>query len=178
MGWTDPVDWTALEKLRAADLNEQLRDNLGWLKDQVDLLTTTNPRARVSAGSAVTIPNGTPTAVPFDTVSWDVGPMHSGTKLFAPRPGIYSGLVYGVWATDARGFRRIGVAVNGGTVVTTTKVDTEGSDPMDMCCPWEIFMDEGDYAEFHAYYADGTFTLDTLDLQGAAMTAAWKGSPT
>lgn len=176
--WTDPPTFVALDKLRAADLNTYLRDNPQFLKDQLDLLLTTNPRARVSMAGSTTIPNGTPTTVPLNTTSWNVGMTLSGGKLIANRPGIYGGLIYVTWETDSRGFRRIGVAANGSTVVTSEKTDAEGTDPQDQCIPWEIFLDENDYVELHAYYADATLALTTLDVTGAAMTAAWKGLPT
>jgi hypothetical protein len=36
--WTDPITWTALNKLRAAELNTNLRDNTKYLKEQTDAL--------------------------------------------------------------------------------------------------------------------------------------------
>lgn len=57
MSWTDPRTWLAGERLTAALLNEQLRDNL---KELGDAWTSYNP-TWAAAGTAVALGNGTVT---------------------------------------------------------------------------------------------------------------------
>lgn len=159
---------------------DDFNGDIDALQAQIDALTTNNPRANVSRSAPQTISNAVPTSIAFDVENWDVGPLHSGsdTKLIAPLDGIYAGLLYVVWASDTRGFRRIGIEANGTAVVTSAKVEAEGTDATDMCIPWEIFLSAGDYVEANVYYVDATLGLTTLDVNGAMFTAAWKGEAT
>lgn len=159
---------------------DDFNGEIAALQAQIDALTTNNPRCCVSRSAPQTVSNAVPESISFDVESWDVGPMHSGsdTKLIAPVDGIYAGLFYAVFATDTRGFRRIGVQANGTAVITTIKFDAEGTDPTDLCLPWETFLSAGDYVEANVYYADASLGLANLDVLGAMFTAAWKGSPT
>lgn len=158
----------------------ELMGQFASLQAQINALTSNNPRCCVSRSTSQSISNAVPEALVFDVESWDVGPMHSGsdTRLIAPVDGIYGGLLYVVWATDTRGFRRIGVQANGSAVITTDKVEAEGTDPTDMCIPWETFLSAGDFVEANVYYVDASLALSSLDVLGAMFTAAWKGSPT
>lgn len=85
MAWTAPKTWTVGEVLTAADLNEQLRDNLTWLK-----------QAHAGAGYQRTAVNQALTNQVWNPVEWNLDLWEDsgyagggGTGVFVPRAGRY-----------------------------------------------------------------------------------------
>ena len=63
MAWTAPSTWVAAAMLTAAQLNQQVRDNLGYLKDRTQVGTVTITTVAASTVSqAVTFPIPFPSA--------------------------------------------------------------------------------------------------------------------
>lgn len=156
---------------------------LAWMADiqnQINSLGVSQPRCRVSKSGTQTIPINTGTAITWDTESWDIGPIHSGSssQLIAPDDRIYEGVLYGSWFTDTRGFRTILIRANGSTDVSAFKVEAEGSGPTLMTIPYEIFLSAGDYVQGMAYYESATGDPSTLTLLGASMTMRGVGTTT
>lgn len=58
MGWTAPVTWTTSLALSVARLNQQLRDNLTYLKDLLDLLVPSVGVGAVVAGKCTASEGG------------------------------------------------------------------------------------------------------------------------
>jgi hypothetical protein len=71
MAFTNPSTWVAGEVLTAAQLNEQLRDNVGFLAQP--------PSAKAHRDAAQSIATGVWTAIQFDTEEWDNDSIWSST---------------------------------------------------------------------------------------------------
>jgi len=110
MAWTAPSTWVAGAVLTAAQLNQQLRDNMNFL--------AIPNMCRARSTTATTIPNATATIIPFAAAdSYDTAAMHSTTvnnsRVTVGLVGVYSitGLIY--LTANGTGQRIIVVYKNG-----------------------------------------------------------------
>ena len=124
MAWTDPQTWAAGNPVTAAELNEQLRDNMTYLKDVADGVAFSGIQIKrdVNTTSAQVIPNATWTAVVFHTVLFEYGDWWtSGSNITVPAtavPDTATAIVLltslkASWEADATGTRRVRVNLNG-----------------------------------------------------------------
>lgn len=89
--WTTPADWTAEQVVDETDMNEQVRDNLTYIKARGSLLKTVMCSATAANQS---IPDQAVTPITMWTAdAWDTDSMHdTGTnpeRLTAPIAGLY-----------------------------------------------------------------------------------------
>jgi hypothetical protein len=100
MAWTSPKTWTVGEVLTAADMNEQVRDNMNALR-QVDIQSASgfNPGGFAYATMASTVLD--------DLGGWAAG---AGAYWTAPWAGRFEVTVMGVW-TGATGSSNPGLLV-------------------------------------------------------------------
>jgi hypothetical protein len=117
MGWVNARTWTTGEVVTAAQLNQDVRDNPQYLKDN-----TNNPQfgCRVSNTVAQTIGTGSWIYITFDADRWDVGGCHDTDtnthRLVAPGTGKYLVTANLAFEPNATGFRGIEIVDDGGIV--------------------------------------------------------------
>jgi hypothetical protein len=136
MTWTDPKTWAAGATLTAAELNEQLRDNLTALKTLADLAVFSGCEPYRTTN--LSLATATPTNITYPLEGWDYGGWFTpgSTDIIVPVTAIptgYSAIMVGLqvrarFASNATGYRRVRFAVNGGAVGTVTVDANSGSE--------------------------------------------------
>ena len=74
MAWQSPKDWSSGEVVTAANVNQEVRDNIKWLSHDG---TDGAPMARAYNTASQTLTTGTTTVITFDSERFDVGTLHS-----------------------------------------------------------------------------------------------------
>ncbi len=154
MAWTTPPTFVPADPLAAADLNA-LGADLTYLKGVTDGLSASG--FRINRGSNQSIPDSTATAISFTSEIFDFGGWwSSGTTATVPAGAIPSGattvLVEGIarafFASNATGYRRIDILVNGSVIArktvgaeSTTGTDDETSDYFELAAGDTITME-------------------------------------
>lgn len=104
MDWKTPRTWADGEIVSFAQLNEQLRDNLNYLKQRADTVVNNQLGAQVRNSADQTVTSGD--AITFDTEVWDTDSMHSTvsntSRLTCNTKGVY--MIYGfLWFNENPG---------------------------------------------------------------------------
>lgn len=141
MSFTAPKTW-ASGALTSAELNQELRDNLIFLKAALAAIGQTSdstPDALLSARygaslyeNSITIPDATDTAVAFaDTDIWDDDGFHStvqdNDRITVPATGTYHFVGWGNFNAHADGNRNLWFEVNGATSYARIRIPSAGS---------------------------------------------------
>lgn len=108
MAYTTPSTWVSGNVLTAAQLNEQVRDNIKFLHGP--------PTAQIGRTAAFSVASGAWEEVQFDTEVWDTNTMWSSTantKVFCRTAGKYLVTFTGALASSTAGTHRgIGIRFN------------------------------------------------------------------
>lgn len=109
MAYQSPRTWAAGDTPTAAQLNQDLRDNVAFLANP--------PRVRVYHSVAQSITNATWTALSFNSERWDTDTMHSTasntSRLVAKTAGLFRIFANCDFASNATGLRGIAFRFNG-----------------------------------------------------------------
>ena len=111
MTWTDPKTWTVGEKIRSADLNTHVRDNLDYLYDA--------PQIAVRLTADQEVANATDHTVQWSTPVWGTAGMWdpgAPQTIVIPRAGVYTVIFHLLWgeaSEDAPTKRAAFLSVNG-----------------------------------------------------------------
>lgn len=163
MAWTDPQTWTAGSILTAAELNEQLRDNMSYLKAVADGVDFSG--VQMKRGADQNVATATPEYINFDAQVfdyggwWDIG---TPRKAIVPVTAIPTGKdaiiifvsVRTRWDSNATGLRRVSIHINGTSVGTTNVEAVSGADT-------EVYMADfasvgaGDHVQIEVYQSSG-----------------------
>lgn len=171
--WTPPRTWTIDQKVRAADLNTDVRDNLLYLYD--------SPACAVRLTTAQSVPNATDHTISWHEAVWDShGDMTdivgAPTTITITRSGLYLIDANMLWAgsTDA-GKRAMHLHVNGDTVARRG-LAVPAVSPSEGGRTWLTNLAALDSLTFKARQLSGA----ALDLQPTrtVVTIAWfRGAP-
>lgn len=179
MAWTDPKTWTAGSTLTAAELNEQVRDNLTFLKAITDGVDFSGCQIKRESTVQV-IPDTTVTVVSFDTENFDYGGWWtSGSDITVPVTAIDDShnaiMVYvsarAKFETNATGTRRVRVLLNG-TAMGSTTVGGLSGDPTEVIINEGFVVEAGDVITFDVRQTSG----GSKDLQ-LLLVNVWKYAP-
>lgn len=165
MAYTTPRTWASGERPTAAQLNEQLRDNVSFLANP--------PACRANRTANQTISNNTTTAVQFSAAdSYDTGSMHdpasNNTRVTVPTAGLYAVTLN--WTMNSSGTAMIGaIRVNGTTDWNHVREDASGT----------ITQQVSDVLKLSANdYVEGTvfqLTGGDVTMSRATMSVVWVG---
>ena len=109
MAWTPPSTWFASAILTAAQLNQQLRDNMKWLGD-----ITLRDRAARYPSAAQTLTTGSDTVLTFDTANGtQVGITYSAGTFTIATTGLYLVTASVNYVANATGYRGLYIKKNG-----------------------------------------------------------------
>ena len=169
MTWTAPSTWVAGAILTAAQLNQQLRDNMNFL--------AIPNMARARSTTATSIPNATATVIPFAAAdSYDTANMHSTTvnnsRVTVGLVGVYSitGQLY--LTANGTGQRVIIIFKNGVELQTATVPAVSGAFTIRMnMTALDYASAITDYYEL-GIYQDSTTTLPLIGIGGGGETAS------
>lgn len=111
MAYVTPRTWVAGAVLTAAQLNQDIRDNVTFLANP--------PACRVYHNAAQSIANAAETPVAFNSERFDTDSMHdtatNNTRITFNTAGIYVVTFSGQWASDVDGIRQATIKLNGAT---------------------------------------------------------------
>jgi hypothetical protein len=142
--WTTPKTWVAGSALTAAELNEQVRDDLTWVKDALTvhgITSDTTPQAiksdryGVSMSGDDTAADATDAAISFgnSTEEYDDAGFHSEntntSRITIPTGGAGT-YVFTAWVSfesNATGRREAWIEKNGATSYNRTRIATSGA---------------------------------------------------
>jgi hypothetical protein len=165
--WTPPITWGFNDVVTSAQFNEQIRDNLIALHDEI-LALQDMPRVSVYSNAALSVPASTDTAVTFDSVlfdssagaMWDIS---DPTKLVAPDDGTY---LFGgsfMWAQNSVGWRRFFFRdSNIYTYSPEYRATNNASDATAMNGTGLAALEAGDYVEMHVEHNSSTNPLASV----------------
>lgn len=171
MAWTTPATWTTGEKVTAAKMNAQVRDNVGFLYS--------GKAASVGSIATTAITTSTWTLINFafevvDTIgAWTSG---APSRFTPPVAGYYLVLGTVTWAADATttGGRSARLWVNGDTVYDQdTRVAINNTQ---QCKVSRVIYFNGttDFVELQAWQSKGSD--HNLSSQGHYMEMIWIGA--
>jgi hypothetical protein len=148
-----PYPWSATDVLTAADLNAAIADSLS------------PPRCYAYQGTtATTLTTGAAAALPLDSELFDTpGTMHSlvtnTSRIVLPTSGYYRVIARVGFASNATGFRRVVIALNGTNIAETRVPAVSGAATVAECvAEWPAAA--GQYFEMQAQQNSGG-NLDT-----------------
>jgi hypothetical protein len=157
----------------AAELNEQLRDNMAYLKDVADGVDFSGIQVKrdSTTTSAQSIPDATATNVNFHTINLDYGtwfPAGTGPNIVVPAsavPDTATGIILMVtarakFATNATGYRRVKTLLSGASFGSVTLGAISG-DPTEINITEFVYAIAGDYVNIEVTQNSG----GALDLQ-------------
>lgn len=177
MAWTTPKDWTDGAALTAAEMNEQIRDNLQWIKDLLTLYSMTSAvtaksikpalaGVRVYRGSDQSIPDSAFTNLLFGTEKYDtassVASTYHSNSSNTDRLTVPSGLAgyYRIaanisWAVSATGTRRMRIQHStDGVIAADSRPGLTGiNTQMSLATEW--YFAAGDYCYVEVWQNTG-----------------------
>ena len=170
--WTDPITWVVSNKVTAAQMNANVRDNLLYLFD--------SPRCAVRLTADQAVANATDHTVSWGEAVWDShGDMWDAgapSVVTITRDGVYSIHLSTLWADTASGGQRAAyLQVNGTRRRGFYSVSADGVNPVEMSTSVETNLADGD-----------SIDVDVRQLSGAAlnlvatrtvMTVRWVAAP-
>jgi hypothetical protein len=170
MAWTDPKTWTVGEKIRAADLNAQVRDNLDFLYDA--------PQIAVRLTAAQEVANATDHTVTWATPVWGTAGMWDAggpSTIVIPRDGVYTVIFQVLWseATEDEPTKRAAfVSVNG---TRRRGMQVPAVQPSEFQLAVETNLADGDEVTFQVRQTAG----EALSLQPlrTLATVRWSSAP-
>jgi len=168
VAWTTPISWVTGSVVTAAQLNQQLRDNLNFLFDP--------PEARIF-NAAVSVASGTvPGALSLPTVVWDStgSTMTSAAgKITIPLAGVYEVNGGGVWGASATGVvRRLGFLYPGPTSGGTSLVQNSNNITVEQTASDMTKFAANDTVQLAGAQNSG----GALNLTNAVLIVAWAGA--
>jgi hypothetical protein len=136
---------------------------------------TQEPQVRVTNSGTQSIPNGTDTALTFDTETFDTDSMHSTvsntSRLTCQTPGLYHITGGAEFSTNATGLRACVIKINGSTPIGfgTSVPGSSVSSALNRLTANMIYrLSAGDYVEFMVHQTSGA-ALSTVALPIFAM---------
>lgn len=145
MAWTAPKAWVDQDLVTADDLNEQLSGNLEYLYGAL-------PAARVYNSGSISIPDGTTTALTFDTERYDNDSIYDNapypSRLTCKTAGKYLIACHVVFYTNTSGYRKVQIRVNGATnIAMQTAIPGAGSNDTSLSVATIYDLAVNDYVE-------------------------------
>lgn len=134
-------------------------------KSTGDLVTTAEVNAmlayavRVIHSADQSLTNSTETALAFNTEDFDTDVMHdtatNNSRLICKTAGIYIITGQVLWASNATGYRRLRIRLNGSTVIGASEMGAVGTDVTYQSVPalWDFSVN--DYVELMATQTSG-----------------------
>lgn len=178
MAWTTPRTWTAASALAAADLNVDVRDNTGYLKDALDthgLTSATTPQPIKAGGYGVSISNAsinvsdaTDSHIQCDTEDWDDAGFHSlvtnTSRITIPTGGdgryLFNGWVS--FESNSSGIRQLWLEKNSATEYHRTRIPAITGAASSLVTSVELSLVAGDWVAMLVRQNSG----GTLAVQG------------
>lgn len=170
--WTDPITWVVSNKVTAAQLNANLRDNLLYLYDP--------PRCALRLTSTQSVANATDHTIEWDEAVWDShGDMWDAggpSAITITRDGVYAFNLSVKWAENASGGKRAAyLQKNSSRLRDFHELSADGVSPFGSSNTIETNCVDGD-----------SFDIDVRQLSGAALnltalrtvlTVRWVAAP-
>lgn len=114
--WWSPRDWTAGEVVTETMLDQQIRDNLTFLRNP--------PSAYAYSSASQSIANNTLTALTFNNERWDTDGLHDNVtfnnRVTCTQTGVYLLIAEVVWAANGTGNRSLAIYHNGTLLLRST----------------------------------------------------------
>lgn len=170
--WTDPITWVVSNKVTAAQLNANLRDNLLYLFDP--------PRCALRLTATQAVANATDHTISWGEAvydshgdMWDIG---GPSAVLCTRDGLLTFELTNEWAEDANGGKRAAYLHKNGTRLRKFyEASADGVSPFAMSNPITTNCVDGD-----------SFTVVVRQLSGASLnliatrnvlTVRWVAAP-
>lgn len=173
--WTTPKTWTASSALTAAELNEQVRDNLANVDERLDLHNITSestlqPVYTARLGASVIVNNKSVSDSSDVVMTWaseeyDDADFMSGsnTRLYAPRDGTFSFSIWLHYEAHASGRREAWLELQAATQYNRVRLPTVGGGAgTAIFTSCDIPMTKGQYVQAYTRQTSGT----SLDVDG------------
>lgn len=156
MAYTDPNSIMDVNtgSIPPASLFDQYRTNQEWFANNC-------PRARVYNSANISIATTTDTTITFDSERFDVGGCHSTSsntsRLTVPSggDGLYLITAHIVWESNASGYRRLRLQVNGTTTIAGQFSPTSTGLVFDQSLSTIYQLAAGDYVEMVVRQSSG-----------------------
>lgn len=152
MAFTAPSTWVSGATLTAAQLNQQLRDNLLSLRNANDqyvkLYLDNNP----------SIPNSTDTKISWTSIAFQVGTIWSAgnpTRLVAPVTGKYAVAINLEWRNNGTGLRSMNLVRNSPAMQYDLQSNGSPEGKNNGSAYIEILLNAAAYVEVQAFQATG-----------------------
>lgn len=170
--WTDPITWVVSNKVTAAQMNANLRDNMLYLYDP--------PRCALRLTSTQAVANATDHTVSWSEAVWDshgdMWDVGGPSAITITRDGVYAFNLSTEWDTDANGGKRAAYLHKNGTRLRKFhEASADGVSPFAMSNTIETNCVDGD-----------SFTIVVRQLSTAALnliatrnvlTVRWVAAP-
>lgn len=156
--WTDPITWVVSNKVTAAQLNANLRDNLDYLYDA--------PRCALRITANQSVANATDHTVSWSEAVWDshgdMWDVGGPSAITITRAGVYAFNLSTEWAEDANGGKRAAyLHKNGSRLRKFHECSADGVSP----------FASSNTIETNSAVSD-SFTVVVRQLSGAALNLA------
>ena len=190
MAWTAPQTWVTGQIVTAADMNTDIRDNVGYLgglKRNGTVLSSLgassellgNYGCRAYNTSNITASNTTWTNLTFNTESWDSGTIHdigSNTQNFTvPVAGKYLVRASVYWAANSTGLRQIRVT-NGGTATGEVGTTVGSSNAFSQQYMDVVSCSASDVLVFQVWQSSGgNLDVQQVTTYGISAAVIWIG---
>lgn len=176
MAYAAPRTWSAGEHPTAAQLNQDVRDNVAFLANP--------PACRVSHNATQSIANNAFTTVAFNTEAFDTNAMHdtvtNNSRITINVAGVYVVTFSGSYAgsTDYTGVGTR-LLLNGATVIGwsafTGANPAAGGTGLFQNVSTAYKFAAADYVIVQAYQTNGAGAARNLEANNVAFTAVWVG---
>jgi hypothetical protein len=174
MAYATPRTWVSGDVLTAAQMNQDVRDNVSFLANP--------PACRVYNSASIVVANTTWTALTFDTERYDTAAMHSTasntSRLTAPVAGLYLITGHIAWGNNAVGERLVAIRHNDATDIANVSLfGTAGSTSSLMKTVSTVWkMAASDYVELRVYQsAGGSLTVLFTTALSPEFSMTWIG---
>jgi len=140
MSWTSTKTWTS-GAVTAAEMNEQVSDNLDWVKDALTthgITSDVTPGALITdmygasiTGSSVNVASGSDVRLTSSgSADWSSGTSFGPTGITVSRAGLWLAIGQGQFASNGTGWRQVWFDVTGGTTYGKVSLASCGSGAM------------------------------------------------
>ncbi len=172
MAYSAPRTWTPGEYPTAAQLNQDLRDNVAFLANP--------PACRVTKAAFQGITTATNTAIVFDTERYDTDSMHdtvtNNTRITIVTAGLYEVGGCIEWDANAAGTRSLGIRLNGTTFLVNVFMDIDSAILHAQNVETTYKFAAADYVELVAWQdSGGSRTANKSGNYSPEFWATWKG---
>lgn len=173
MAYTTPKTWTAGEIVTAANMNQQVRDNISFLANPPACRVYNNANISTTSGASAL-------ALTFNSERYDTDGMHSTSvntdRITINTAGLYV-ITADVWfASNATGRRAAFVNLNGIVTITGLVISATNGDDTDMNLATTYKLAAGDYLQVLVQQNSG----GALNVRGVGnvspeFSATWVG---